>query len=52
MTRQEIEMELERLESREFDVYMVDRWRDKEREELRKIAQRRQELQKELNKLN
>lgn len=52
MTRQEIEWELEVLDSREFDVYMIDHWREREREELRKIAQRRQELQVELNKLN
>ena len=52
MTRQEIEKEFKLLDSREFNGYMVDHWRDREREELRKIAHRRQELQAELNKLN
>lgn len=49
MTRVEMDKRMKELEQREFLIWMVDRWTEKERRLLREIAREKDELKAMMN---
>lgn len=49
MTRVEMDKRMKELEQREFLIWMVDRWTDKERRLLDDIAREKEELKAMMN---
>lgn len=49
MTRVEMDKRMKELEQREFLIWMVDRWTERERRLLREIAREKDELKAMMN---